>query len=203
VAALSARLDVDNPELGPGRLTIQLQNPNGDKVTLSPREYATNASGTATYYWQLDPTTPGAATLFANATVDGQWAFTVTDVMSTSGGTGGTLHTTDLTLFVAGGPDELARDSVWTSQVVDTMTGLVDIESVTWVERSTTQPAKVRVRACDAPCTNEPWVDAQNGAAAAVGTGHRYLQTQAELFSDGYVAPELDELTVVYKRNVM
>lgn len=202
VTSLVARLSVDNPEYGSGRLKLELQSPHGDKVTLDGTAYSVNASGTATYYWPLDPTTTGAATLFANATVDGgAWSIIATDQMTTSGGGGGQIHEMNLVLHTSGGPNPIAPDAQWTSEVVDTMTALFDVDSVTWVERATTQPAKVQLRACDAPCVAEPWVDAVNGAAIDLGTGHRYLQARAEMFSDGIVAPEFEKLTIVYKRN--
>ncbi len=190
------RARIYNPEYT--GLTFTLQNPHGDNLTLDPTAYTTQYSmgvTYATYYWPVS-----SATFLADATVDGNWTLTFAD-STNSGGVNGVVYEVAMTLRTSGGPQELAVDSVWTSQVVDTTYGLVSVDSVSWIDRPTVLPAKVRLRSCDAPCTTEAWTDATNGAPLAGLDGHRYLQAEVEIYCDGSTAPEFEQLQVVYRRN--
>src|SRR5206468_239436 len=123
VTSVVARLNMHNPEYGPGELAFTLRDPAGDSVTLDPREFSLNGANDGTYYWQVDPTMSGASALFASATVGGgSWSITVADQQNTSNGTGGTVNEGELTLHTGGGPEPIARTGTWTSPVVDTTT---------------------------------------------------------------------------------
>jgi hypothetical protein len=196
VSSAVVRVNLVNPEYTGIGLT--LKNPNGDTLTLD-----TSApiilNGSATYYYLL--TSSNAATLIANGQVAGTWQVGVSDSTNSPGNQGGTVNEVNLTLHTSAGPKHIATDSVWTSPVQGNGHQIVSVDAVTWTERSTVMPAKVRLRGCDAPCANEAWTDATNGAALPAVAGHVYLQAQVEMFSDGTTAPEFEQLQVMYKRN--
>jgi hypothetical protein len=194
ITSVVARALIYNPEYT--GLTFTLDNGHGTKSVLDPTAFTTQNNGGftyATYYW------PVSSVILNNATVGGPWSLTFAD--SVNSGANGAVYEVDLTLHTSGGPQELAVDGLWVSQVVDTTYGLVSVDSVSWVDRPTVLPAKVRLRSCDVPCTNEAWSDATNGAPLAGLEGHRYLQAEAEIYSDGSAAPELEQLQIVYRRN--
>ncbi len=201
VTGVIVRVNLVNPEYT--GIGIVLKNPHGDTLTLD----TTNAiiqNGSASYYYELTAASAGAATLIANATVGGQWAVIVSDSTPTGGpNPNGRVTEADITLHTSGGPQPLATDAVWTSNVVDNTFAVTSVDDVSWVERATVMPAKVRLRGCDAPCASEAWVDATNGAPLPGAAGHRYLQAQVELFSDGITDSEFQRLVITYRRNRM
>lgn len=191
VAYVAVRATVYNPEYSSNELSISLRDPAGESSSLDVTQYSLNTN-VATFYWLV------RATAFANPVVaPGTWSLRFNDLQSTSSSAGGAIYDAEITVHTAGGPGPIATDGTWMSNVIDAGK-LISVDSVTWMERSTTMPAKVQLRACDGACTTEAWIDATNGAAVAVGSGHRYLQARAELFSDGMTAPEFDQLVVNY-----
>ncbi len=201
VTGAVVRVNLVNPEYT--GIGIVLKNPNGDSLTLDTTSPII-ANGSASYYYDLTSASPGAATLFANATVGGQWSLVVSDSTPTGGpNPNGRVVEANLTLHTSGGPAPLATDSLWTSNVVDTTTLVASVDDVAWIDRAPAMPAKVRLRGCDAPCTTEAWVEAMNGAALPAAAGHRYLQAQVEMFSDGVTASEFERLVITYRRNTM
>jgi hypothetical protein len=191
VTSLAVRATLFNPEYGTSGLSISLYDPAGQAVSLDANAYSLN-SNVATYYWLVR-----GSMFTAPVIAPGNWSLRFTDLMSTSGNAGGSIYDAEITIHAAGGPSPIATDGTWMSPLVDAGQ-LASVDSVTWMERSTTMPAKVQLRACDVACTTETWITVTNGGTAAVGTGHRYLQARVELFSDGTTAPEFDQLVVHY-----
>ena len=190
----SARLRVvlTNPELN--GLSFTLTAPGG---TAFQRTSATTGSGMHTFFFDIAPS--------GSIPTTGNWTLKVVDTVNTTPSSNGTLSETDLTLHTSGGPDPIAKNPIWTSELIDNETSVASIESITWQAHSWMQnDVIVRLRACDAPCKqSDPWTQVQNSAPPPQSlAGHRYLQAQVEMTSDGIRAPELTSFVVVYKRNL-
>ena len=198
LSSLALHVSVTNPELD--AITITLTNPVGASYTLVTNGAA--GTGTRTYDFVLDHGNRSAwfPGVFATSST---WTLNVSDNRSTSMGMTGTLNEVSMTMHSAGGPDEIARDSIWSSEIVDNVTTVASVDMITWKENSLGMPAIVRMRACDASCTNEPWTKLSNGVTPPQSlAGHRYLQSQVEFTSDGFHSPEFQQLVIVYRRNV-
>ncbi len=198
VSGLAMRLDFTNPEWQ--GLTFTITNPRNDKIQLNG---GLNGSGELVLESQRDATSDPA--FFQNLPVGtNPWKVAVDDSVDTMMGRGGQINELDLVLHLANGPQPIATDPVWTSELIDNMTTVASFDSVTWMSRDLAGAAVVRLRTCDAPCTNEAWTAVQNGQPPPASlAGKRYLQAQVEMTSDGVHAPEFEQLQVVYRRNLM
>ena len=134
----------------------------------------------------------------ASQAATGDWIVTISNNAGNSAQTS-TVSGVFLTLHVAGGPDVLAKQPTWTSEVRDLGGTLAAVDSVAWMERVTTQAARVELRACAmADCSDGAWTTATQGRALAL-PNQRYLQVRVSLFCDGFVDSELDGLAIYYR----
>jgi hypothetical protein len=92
------------------------------------------------------------------------------------------------------GPERIAREASWTSQVLPFDAPVTEIESVTWdehVPEGTT--LTVEVGSCHkADCSDIMWATASSNAMSIATAS--YLQLRVKMTSDGVAEPELRQL---------
>ncbi|HUJ62659.1 MAG TPA: PA14 domain-containing protein [Kofleriaceae bacterium] len=196
-SSIVVRAVLDNNQLQSVGLSVQ--NPRGDSINLGLG--GASGNGTVVLFAALDA--GDGAQFFNDAPVAGTWKLTAKD--NGTGSQQGHLDELDLAVHAAGAAEQpIATDAVWTSELIDNTTSIFSVDVVSWIVRDLGQTTTVRLRACNAPCTDsDPWTTVDNGLVPPQDpfVGKRYLQAQVEMTSDGVHPPEFEELQMMYKRD--
>jgi hypothetical protein len=189
VTALDITFGLSTNDLG--QLQFRAQRPGGASTVVANPSGNTQINNGHFYVHVTDPAVIGQA-------VGGTWSFQVSD--NTGSSNTSSLDELLVTIHTTGGPPAIADTSSWISPVRDVGAAPVEVTSVTWVERAAI-PSELFMRACaSADCSDDPpWGAAiPNAGSATLDT--QYIQAKVVMHSDGTTEPELDSLTINYRR---
>jgi hypothetical protein len=203
VTSIDLTYQIDSPHWD--QIKVDLETPTtsttvGTRLTIRDKD---RGLGDGDRVAQLTISSLGPAGLggLLGGAANGVWNLHVYDVIQNGGPS--SLKSAKLTLHTTGGPDKVARTASWTSQVLDAQTNVIAIDSVTWADRSQVGTGlEVRVGTCQqADCSDVTWSGPVKKATAfAVGPA-RYLQLRVDMTSMGTLEPELQSLSVMYRRD--
>jgi subtilisin-like proprotein convertase family protein len=198
VTAIDVDYEVNSPHWN--ELRIDLESPT-KRVNIASGNGVPN--GDSLGQTSIPAGTGGQLGMLLGGPASGTWKLHVYDVQD-SGNTGdSTLKSVRLTLHISGGPDKIARSASWTSQVIDATSNVIAIDGITWQARVPDGAGvQVRLRGCQqASCSDGPaWPGPVTSGMPFAIVPARYLQLRVDLTSDGSHEPELQSLTVPFRR---